>query len=77
MTGPANDALLVQLVRGDLGREAKDLDLSRVNISSCGFVVTLHGIVTCTEDRGVVEWVVGKTPGVAEVESKLNVECTT
>lgn len=49
------------------------MDLSRVNVSSCGFIVTLHGVTAHAEDRCVVERVVGKVPGVLGVESKLKV----
>ena len=69
--------MLVQLVRGALGREARSVDLSRVNVGSCGFVVTLHGVVTHTDNRRAVEKVVWKVPGVVGVENKLNVDLTT
>src|ERR671910_3329189 len=46
---PANDALLVQLVRGTpgrgtLGRGPRSRGEPRINVSSCSFVVTLHGL---------------------------------
>ncbi|MGI9049555.1 MAG: BON domain-containing protein [Rubrobacteraceae bacterium] len=63
--------MLVQLVRGALGREPRSVDLSRINVSSCGFVVTLHGVVAHPDDRITIEGVVGKVPGVLGVESKL------
>lgn len=56
-----------------MGREARNVDLSRVNVSSCGFIVTLHGATAHAEDRRAVERMVGKVPGVLGVESKLKV----
>ncbi|HEX6711687.1 MAG TPA: hypothetical protein VF068_15255 [Rubrobacter sp.] len=47
-----NDALLVQLVRGALGRRWRGT--SGINVSSCSFVVTLHGTVGSVEEREVV-----------------------
>jgi len=54
----ANDALLVQLVRGSLGRDAKTHDLPRPNVSSCKFVVTLHGYARGPEECYALEEVV-------------------
>jgi osmotically-inducible protein OsmY len=66
-TEPANDALLVQLVRGALGRRP------RVNVSSCSFVVTLHGTVSGAEERDGIETAVRAVPGVRDVVNKLRV----
>jgi osmotically-inducible protein OsmY len=66
-TGSANDALLVQLVRGALGRRP------RINISSCSFVVTLHGVVGSAEERDGIEAAVRAVPGVRDVVNKLRV----
>jgi osmotically-inducible protein OsmY len=63
----ANDALLVQLVRSALGRR------SRINISSCSFVVTLHGAVSSVKERESVEAAVRAVPGVRDVVNKLGV----
>ncbi len=62
---PANDALLIQLVRGALGRRP------RVNVSSCSFVVTLHGAVISAEERDGIEAAVRAVPGVRDVVNKL------
>jgi osmotically-inducible protein OsmY len=64
---PANDALLVQLVRGALGRR------SGINVSSCSFVVTLHGAVGSSQEREGVEAAVRAVPGVRGVVNKLGV----
>ncbi len=69
----ANDALLVQLVRGALGRAAKTRDLPRPNVSSCRFVVTLHGWVQGPEERRDIEEVVRRVPGVWGVINKIRV----
>jgi osmotically-inducible protein OsmY len=50
---PANDALLVQLVRGALGRRSRGM--LRINVSSCSFVVTLHGAVRSAGERDGIE----------------------
>ena len=64
----ANDAILVQLVRGSLGQNAETRGLSRPNVSSCALVVTLHGCVRVSEERGTIEeavrWVLGVRPVV-------------
>jgi osmotically-inducible protein OsmY len=69
----ANDALLVQLVRGSLGRDVKTRGLSRPNVSSCKFVVTLHGCTRRPEERRAIEEVVRQVPGVRGVVNKLGV----
>ena len=68
---PANDALLVQLVRGALGRSARGTP--RINVSSCSFVVTLHGTVRSAEEREGIEATVRAVPGVRDVVNKLGV----
>jgi osmotically-inducible protein OsmY len=67
---PANDALLVQLVRGALGRRSGG---SRINVSSCSFVVTLHGAVGSSQEREGVEAAVSAVPAVRGVVNKLGV----
>jgi osmotically-inducible protein OsmY len=64
---PANDALLVRLVRGALGRRWRGP--SGINVSSCSFVVTLHGTVGNAEEREVVRAV----PGVEDVMNRPRV----
>ena len=49
------DALLVQLVRGSLGQTLKRAIFWGRNVSSCSFVVTLHGGVGGVEERHVIE----------------------
>jgi osmotically-inducible protein OsmY len=68
---PANDALLVQLVRGALGRRAEGTP--RINVSSCSFVVTLHGSVRSVEEKDGIEAAVREVPGVKGVVNKLGV----
>lgn len=69
-TSPANDAQLIQTVCSRLGREnVKD----RINVSSCGFVVTLHGAVEDQVERLRIESVVRGVRGVEEVVNKLGV----
>jgi osmotically-inducible protein OsmY len=67
---PANDAMLVQTVRGALGRRS---GRPRINVSSCSFVVTLHGAVESAEERERVEAAVRSVPGVRGVVNKLGV----
>ena len=69
----ANDALLVQLVRGTLGQDEKTRGLSRPNVSSCKFVVTLHGRARDLEERRAIEEVVRRMPGVRGVVNKIRV----
>jgi len=68
---PANDALLVQLVRGALGRRSPGSP--RINVSSCSFLVTLHGTVRSVEERNRIEGAVRAVPGVRDVSNKLRV----
>ncbi|WP_047866487.1 BON domain-containing protein [Rubrobacter aplysinae] len=70
MTTPANDAHLVQLVRGALGRDPRTRSLPRVNVSSCKLVVTLHGSLTAEQGRAVRE-VVSGVDGVEGIVCKL------
>lgn len=65
---PFNDAHLVQLVRVRLGR-ANLSSIEKVNVSSCKFVVTLHGIVPSYEVRNCVGDAVGEVSGVRGVIS--------
>lgn len=67
---PANDAQLVQNVRSALGRGGP---FPRLNVSSCGFVVTLHGTVRDEEQRRSVEAAVHRVEGVRGVVNKLGV----
>ena len=69
-TVPANDVHLIQLVRTRLGRE--DLN-DRINVSSCGLVVTLHGTVEDRNEKLRLESVVRGVSGVKGVISKLGV----
>jgi osmotically-inducible protein OsmY len=66
---PANDALLVQLVRGALGRGSRGR--RRINVSSCSFVVTLHGVAASDEERGEIEATVRRVSGVRDVANRL------
>ena len=68
---PPNDAALVQRVRGALGRDPCTRCLPRINVSSCSFVVSLHGSVAATEAAEEIERVVRSVPGTAGVENKL------
>jgi osmotically-inducible protein OsmY len=68
---PANDALLAQLVRGALGRSGRGT--SGINVSSCSFVVMLHGSVGSVEEREEVGRVASTVPGVESVTNKLRV----
>jgi osmotically-inducible protein OsmY len=71
MAAPANDALLVQLVRGALGRRPRGNP--RINVSSCSFEVTLHGAVSSAEERDGIEAAVRAVPGVRGVVNNLGV----
>ena len=68
---PANDALLAQLVRGALGKSGRGT--AGINVSSCSFVVTLHGSVGSVEEREEVGRVASTVPGVEAVTNKLRV----
>ena len=68
-----NDAHLVQLVRGSLGRDERMRGLPRPNVSSCGHVVTLHGVARGPGERRAVEEAVRRVPGVRAVVNKLAV----
>lgn len=70
---PFNDAHLIQLVRGALGRTKWAKGLSRINVSSCKFIITLHGIVPDSEARIVIETAVRQVPGVRDVVNKLGI----
>lgn len=66
MSDLANDAHLAQLVRSALGGKGRG-----VNVSSCAFVVTLHGAVEDEEARREIEAVVRSVEGVEGVVNKL------
>ena len=70
---PANDTQLVQLVRGVLGRYPRSRSWPQINVSSCSFVVTLHGASSSAEERDGVEAAVCVVPGVRDVTSNLKV----
>ena len=67
----ANDAHLIQLVRGALGRDPSVRGLPRPNISSCGLIISLHGSVRGEEESLLFEEAVRRMPGVQGVENKL------
>ena len=67
----ANDAHLIQLVRGALGRNLSARGLPRPNISSCGLIISLHGSVPGPEESLLLEEAVRRVPGVQGVENKL------
>ncbi len=69
-TNVANDAHLVQLVCG-LGRGAATRGFSRPNISSCKFVVTLHGCARTLEERRAFEEIVRRVSAVHGVVNKI------
>ena len=71
---PPNDAHLIQLVRGALGRDERTRGMPRPNVSSCKRIVTLHGISRGPEERRAVEEAVRRVPGVRGVVNKLAVE---
>ena len=68
---PANDAHLVQLVRGALGRRPRPRGGQRMNVSSCSFVVTLHGTASSAQERAEIEAAARAVPGVSDVANKL------
>jgi osmotically-inducible protein OsmY len=70
---PANDAMLVQVVRGALGRHPRLRGGPRINVSSCSFVVTLHGLASSAERRLEIEAAVRAVPGVEGVVNRLEV----
>ena len=43
----------------------------RINVSSCDFVVTLHGSVRDAEEREKIEAAVRAVPGVRDVTNRL------
>ena len=66
-----NDALLVQLVRGALGKRVRVS--SRINVSSCSYVVTLHGGVRDDTEKERIERCVLAVRGVRGVINRLRV----
>ena len=71
VVSPANDAHLVQLVRGALGRRLLPRGRQRINVSSCSFVVTLHGTATSAQERAEIEAAARVVPGVSDVANRL------
>ena len=71
VVSPANDAHLVQLVRGALGRRLRPRGRQRINVSSCSFVVTLHGTATSAQERAEIEAAARVVPGVSDVANRL------
>jgi osmotically-inducible protein OsmY len=72
---PPNDAHLIQVVRGALGRDERTRrGLPRPNVSSCKRIVTLHGISRGPDERRAVEEAVRCVPGVLGVVNKLALE---
>jgi len=67
----ANDALRGQLVRGVLGRGSRGR--RRITISSCSFVVTLHGLADSDEERSEIEATVRRVSGLRDVANRLRV----
>lgn len=74
---PANGAMLAQLVRGALGRRVRDRARSKVNVSSCGFVVALHGSADGAEEAAGIEARARAVPGVRGAVNRLNARRTT
>ena len=70
---PPNDAHLIQLVRGALGRVERTRGLPRPNVSSCKSIVTMHGISRDPEERRAVEEAVLRIPGVRGVVNQIAV----
>ncbi len=70
---PANDALLIQLVRGALGKRGRSSGSPRINVSSCKLVVTLHGIASSSKEKDEIEAAVRAVSGVRDVSNKLTV----
>ena len=68
---PPSDALLIQHVRGALGRYPRSRGEPRINVSSCSCVVTLHGHASSAERRREIEAAVRAVPGVQGVVNGL------
>lgn len=71
MKVPSNDAHLIQLVRCAFGREELLRDGPRLNVSSCGMIVSLHGVVEDEEHRLRAEEVAASVRGVEGVINRL------
>lgn len=69
----ADDGILADRVRSELGTLAKHLDQPRLHVSSAGSVVVLHGEVTDDEARVTLEHAAASVAGVSRVESHLRV----
>lgn len=70
---PANDAHLIQLVRGRLGRDDALSGDPKLNVSSCGMVVSLHGFVRNPELRDRAGEIASSVYGVEGVINKLRI----
>ena len=68
---PANDAQLIQAVRTFFGRDQRFRDGPRVNVSSCSFGVSLHGLVADEERKAAFGEAVRAVPGVEDVKNEL------
>jgi osmotically-inducible protein OsmY len=69
-TRPANDAQLIKAIRTVLERNERLRDGPRVNVSSCSFVVSLHGVVLDEERKTAFEEAVRVVPGVEGVKNE-------
>lgn len=69
--------MLAQPVRGALGERGRADGRPKVNVSSCGFVVTLHGSVDGDEEAAGIVTCVRAVPGVRDVVNRLNTGQTT
>jgi osmotically-inducible protein OsmY len=54
-------------------KDAKTREFARPNVSSCKFVVTLHGCAREPEERYAIEEAVRRVPGVRAVMNKIGV----
>ncbi len=54
-----------------MGRDGYFRGSPRINVSSCDFVVTLHGSVREAGEREKIEAVVRAVPGVRDVTNRL------
>ncbi|WP_119067453.1 BON domain-containing protein [Rubrobacter indicoceani] len=73
MSRAANDAHLIQLVRGAFGRDEALQEGSRLDVSSCRMMVSLHGSVKSDGRRERAERVAASVSGVEGVINKLRV----
>jgi hypothetical protein len=68
---PANDALLVRLVRAAHGKDLRGWRL--INVNSCSSVVTLHRVADSDEERDESGQPLGRCQGVRAVANRLTV----